>query len=33
MLAGLRLAAQQMCREQFEQMVNPAPVQLQFKFK
>ncbi len=32
MLAGLRVAAQQMSREQFEKIVAPEPVQLKFKF-
>jgi len=32
MLHGLRRAAEQMRREQFEKIVAPAPVQLKFKF-
>jgi hypothetical protein len=31
-LHGLRMAAEQIRREQFEKIVNPAPVQLKFKF-
>jgi hypothetical protein len=33
MLAGLRVAAQQMNREEFEKIVRPVPVQLNFKFE
>jgi len=33
MLHGLRMAAEQMRREQFEKIVNQAPVQLKFKFE
>jgi hypothetical protein len=33
MLAGLRVAAQHMGREQFEKIVAPVPVQLKFKFE
>ena len=33
MLHGLRMAAEQMRREQFEKIVAPVPVQLKFKFE
>jgi hypothetical protein len=33
MLRDLRIAAQQMPREEFNKIVNPAPVQLKFKFE
>ena len=32
MLAGLRQAAEQVCREEFNKIVAPAPVQMRFAF-
>ncbi len=33
MLVGLRIAADKVQREEFNKIVNPAPVQLKFKFE